>query len=210
MSWIRLWYRITSNNAIERSFSTSRLSRPQQSRFLGLRAIIQQQTIVEQFQFQDPGSADRTFLEELYPQPARNTSGDEVQGESGCAAEKELEEDGDTEVPRPFEYFQDEVNPNEEWNRDDPHKSNPLPQFYGFEILPEDLTKLEPLEYYPLDPEVYPIRLLAILPHFGNSYSTIQCDLFPLSFQGYCYAAAHQTRGNKTLTSNIIVNCQTK
>jgi hypothetical protein len=75
---------------------------------------MQQRTIVEQYQFQDPESGDGASSEEPYPPPARNNSGDEVQSESECAAGKELEEDGEAEVPRPFEYFQDEVNPNKE------------------------------------------------------------------------------------------------
>ena len=92
------------------------------------------------------------------------------------------------------------------------HQSHPLPKLYGFEEIPPDLTKLSPLEYYPLDPSVDPVRLLVVLPHFGDPYSTVQCNLFvvPFAHHHYCYGAISNTRGNKTVTSNIIVNCEVK
>ena len=121
------------------------------------------------------------------------------------------EDEIEAEVPDPFEYFEDVV-PEEENTLNRLHKSDPLPQFYGFEKVPSNINELPPLEYYSLDPEADPVRLLVVLPHFGDPYSTVQCNLFPVSllFHHYCYAAIRNTRGNKTLTSNIIVNCESK
>jgi Heterokaryon incompatibility protein (HET) len=131
----------------------------------------------------------------------------------GCGKGKGREQDDEAELPRPFEYFEDEDEPKDE--RDDrqiAHVQGPLPNFSFLDAPPEDLRTLEPLEYYPLNPEVNPIRLLVLLPHFGNPYSVVQCNLFPVLLQEhhYCFAAIIRTRGNKTVTSNIIVNGQVK
>jgi hypothetical protein len=144
-------------------------------------------------------------------QPTTNDGGSsKVHGEneSSLCKRKESEQEDEAELPCPFEYFED--------GDEDPeystaiHRSGPLPKLNCFETPPEDLNVLEPLEYYKLGPEANPIRVLVLLPHFGNPYSTVQCNLFQVSLEEhhYCYAAITQTRGNKTLTSNIIINCQ--
>lgn len=63
-----------------------------------------------------------------------------------------------------------------------------------------------------MDPEVDPVRLLVVLPHFGNSSSIVQCNLFPVSLSQhhYCFAAIKNTRGNKDIRTNIIINSQIK
>jgi len=125
-----------------------------------------------------------------------------------------LESEDEAEIPRQSECSkaQREDKHDEEEDIERGHESAPLPGFSCFQSPPQQLSVLEPLEYYPLDPEANPIRLLVLLPHFGDSYSTVQCNLFPVSLKQhhYCYAAVIRTRGNKTLTSNIVVNCQRK
>lgn len=147
-------------------------------------------------------SADRGNGKDQLPQSASLT------GEG--AREEEQVDEGEAGIPQPFDYFETEKG--QVSSSKVQHNSHPLPQFYGFGEVPPDLTKLHPLKYYPLNPEVYPVRLLVVLPHFGDPYSTVQCNLFVLSFLShhYCYAAIRNTRGNKTLTSNIIINCEVK
>jgi hypothetical protein len=116
-------------------------------------------------------------------------------------------EDGEeAPVPDDFDLFDGE---DEDYQiKAQKHQSAPLPDFYSLEIVPGDLTTLPLLEYYPMNPDVEPARLLVILPHFGNPYSTVECNLFPVSLkeEHYCFAAMENTRGNKHLTSHIVVN----
>lgn len=111
-----------------------------------------------------------------------------------CADDEPGEE---AEVPSPFEYFEPEDECESNRRR---HTSAELPQFYTLGDVPEDLEELPPLQYYPLDPSVDPIRLLVLLPHFGNPYSTVQCNLFPVSLaqKHYCFAAVKNTRQQKS------------
>jgi hypothetical protein len=167
---------------------------------------------IRYYRFQDPDLVNDGSFVESCSQPAGKDSSDE-QAANGLTKGKEREGNGEAELPGPFEYFEDENSPKvEQGDTPSSHQSAPLPQFFCFENPPKDLTKLEPLDYYLLDPEVYPVRLLAILPYFGNRHSTVQCNIFPLSLQEqhYCYAAVTKTRGNKTLTSNIIINNKVK
>jgi hypothetical protein len=183
----------------------------------------QRWTTVLRYRFTDQESqkeqTDRHFLPAL-----RNDQEGNVVDEGNDEAELPLsfnfvvderdreEDEGEAEVPRPFGYIESQDVQETQIIPQEQHKSGPLPRFYSFEDPPSDLSSLPPLDYYNLDPTVDPVRLLVVLPHFGDPYSTVQCNLFPVSFQQhhYCYAAVLNTRGNKTLTSDIIVNCELK
>jgi len=157
-----------------------------------------------------------TFYKWTKPEENRDSSSEpHVEIENLSDPGKYLDFGCEAQLPHSFNHFEDEmedVHEDEEENLETAHRSGPLPKFSSFKNPPEDLGLLEPLDYYPLRREVNPIRLLVLLPHFGNPYSTVQCNLFPVSLKQhhYCYAAVIRTRGNKTLTSNIVVNCQRK
>ena len=93
------------------------------------------------------------------------------------------------------------------------HSSAPLPEFYGLPLDAFDNPETIPnLQYESLGHTVSDIRLLVLLPHFGEPQSPIQCNLFNVSLEEnhYCFLAVENTRGNPFRSVSIIVNGQIK